>query len=131
VKRAVSYGLMAAVIILALGVGTLDAGAARTPEERIEDIARTVRCPACRSQSSWDSQAPTAIAVRTEIGERIDEGQSDDEIRDYFASTYGDEILLTPPSTGVGSLVWIIPVVVVVAAGAGLFFAFRRWQVWE
>ena len=128
--RALSYGLMAVVVVIALAIGTLDAGEARDVEDRVQSIARTIRCPQCRSQSAADSDAPTAQAVRVEIAERIDDGQSDDEIRDYFASTYGDEILLTPPSTGVGSLVWVIPVVAVVAGSAGLFFAFRRWKAW-
>jgi cytochrome c-type biogenesis protein CcmH len=97
----------------------------------MQDVASTIRCPQCRSQSAADSDASTAQAVRVEITERIEDGQSDDEIRDYFASTYGDEILLTPPSSGVGSLVWVIPVVALVAGGAGLWFAFRRWRSWD
>ena len=129
-KRAVSYGLMAVVVVVALAVGTLDAGAARTTEEQVQDIASTIRCPQCRSQSAADSDAPTAQAVRQEIAERLDEGESADEIRSYFASTYGDEILLNPPASGVGALVWVIPVIVMVLGGAGLFFAFRRWRAW-
>ena len=66
-KRAVSYALMGVVVVVALMVGVLDQGEARTAEDRLEDVARTVRCPACRSQSAWDSQAPTAVAVRQDI----------------------------------------------------------------
>jgi len=130
VRRSFSYAAMAVAVILALTVGTLDRGEARTPEERMRDIAGTIRCPQCRSQSAADSDASTAQALRVEISERIDEGQSDDEIRDYFAASYGEEILLTPPSTGVGSLVWILPVVVVVAGAGGLAVAFARWRRW-
>ena len=130
-RRSLSYAAMAIAVVVALAVGTVDRGEARNAEERMRDIAGTIRCPACRSQSAADSDAPTAQAVRVEISERIDEGQSDDEIRDYFASTYGEEILLTPPSSGVGSLVWVIPVVAIVAGAAGLWFAFRRWRSWE
>ena len=130
-RRSLSYAAMAIAVVVALAVGTVDRGEARNAEERMRDIAGTIRCPACRSQSAADSDAPTAQAVRVEISERIDEGQSDDEIRDYFASTYGEEILLTPPSSGVGSLVWVIPVVAIVAGAAGLWVAFRRWRSWE
>lgn len=129
-KRSLSYAVMAAAVLVALTVGTLDRGEARTPEERMRDVASTIRCPQCRSQSAADSDASTAQAVRVEISERIAEGQSDDEIRDYFASTYGEEILLTPPASGVGSLVWVIPVVALAVGAAGLWFAFRRWRAW-
>ena len=67
-----------------------------------------------------------------EIAERIDEGETDDEIRAYFAAAYGEEILLTPPASGVGCAGvdrarwsrWS-------SAAAGLVFAFRRWRAWE
>lgn len=121
---------MAVVALVALGIGTFGDRGPRTVEERVLDVAATIRCPQCRSQSSADSDVAAARAVRAEIRERIDEGQSDDEIRAYFASTFGEDILLTPPSTGVGALVWIIPVVATVVAAAGLGVAFRRWQRW-
>lgn len=129
-SRRVSYVLMAVAIVGALAIGVVDQRDDRTTEERMQDVAATIRCPQCRSQSAADSDASTAQAVRVEIAERIDEGQSDDEIRDYFASTYGEEILLTPPASGVGSLVWIVPVVALVAAAGGLALAFRRWRRW-
>lgn len=129
-KRTLSYVAMAVIAAVALAVGTLDEGSARTVEERVQDVASTIRCPQCRSQSAADSDASTAQAVRAEIAERIDAGQTDDEIRAYFASAYGDEILLNPPRTGVGALVWVVPVVVFVVGGAGLAFAFRRWKRW-
>jgi cytochrome c-type biogenesis protein CcmH len=121
---------MALAVVVALAVGVVDQRDDRSTEERMQDIAATIRCPQCRSQSAADSDASTAQAVRVEITERIDEGQSDDEIRDYFASTYGEEILLTPPASGVGSLVWIVPVVALVAGAGGLWVAFRRWRRW-
>ena len=36
--------------------------------------------------------------------------------------------MLTPASTGASSLVWILPVVALVFAVAGLTVAFRRWH---
>ena len=54
--------------------------------------------------------------------------ESEDEIRDYLVSRFGEEIVLTPSSSGVTGLVWVIPVVAVALATAGLFLAFRRWQ---
>ena len=36
--------------------------------------------------------------------------------------------MLTPASTGASSLVWILPVVALVFAIAGLGVAFRRWH---
>ena len=127
-RRRLSWIAIAVVALAALAVGTLTDGPARATEDRVNDIASTIRCPQCRSQSAGDSDASTARAVRAEIAERVEAGDSDDEIRDYFASRYGAEILLTPPAEGVGSLVWILPVAAFVVATAGLGWAFVRWR---
>jgi len=94
-------------------------------------ISETIKCPTCRSQSTADSDAPASQEIRAEILRRIDDGQSDEEIRAYFASRFGEQILLTPRSSGAAGLVWILPVVGLVAAAAGLTLAFLRWRRWE
>jgi cytochrome c-type biogenesis protein CcmH len=131
VTRALSWCALAAVTLAALAYGTVDDGPDRSTEDRVQAVAATIRCPQCRSQSAADSDAPTAQAVRDEIAERVDAGESDAEIRAYFASSYGEEILLTPPAEGVGSLVWVLPVVAAVLASAGLGWAFVRWRRWS
>lgn len=126
--RRTSWIAAGVLAVVALAYGTLDEGPARATEDRVNAIAATIRCPQCRSQSAGDSDAATARAVRTEIAERVEAGESDDEIRAYFASRYGAELLLTPPASGVGSLVWILPVVAFVLAASGLTWAFLRWR---
>ena len=80
-------------------------------------MAETLKCPTCRSQSVADSEAPSAKAIRAEIARRLEAGESEDEIRDYLVSRFGEEILLTPSSSGVTGLVWVLPVVAVALGG--------------
>jgi cytochrome c-type biogenesis protein CcmH/NrfF len=126
--RKLSWAGVLLVAVAALVFGTVDDGPARATEDQVQQIAATIRCPQCRSQSAADSDAATAQAVREEIAERVEAGESPDEIRAYFASRYGEEILLTPPADGVGSLVWVLPVVATVVGAAGLGYAFVRWR---
>ena len=119
---------MAVVLAVALAIGITGDRTDRTVEDRVESIASTIRCPTCRSQSAADSDAPTARAVRAEVLRRVEAGESAGEIRSYFASRYGEEILLTPPASGVAGLVWVLPVAAVVAAAGGLGFAFASWR---
>jgi cytochrome c-type biogenesis protein CcmH len=128
VARRLSWAVVAVVAVVALAFGTVDDGPARATEDRVQQIAATIRCPQCRSQSAADSDASTAQAVRTEIAERVEAGESADEIRAYFASRYGEQILLTPPADGVGSIVWVLPVAATVVGAAGLAWAFVRWR---
>jgi cytochrome c-type biogenesis protein CcmH len=126
--RRASWLVMGVVLLGALLVGLQPDDTPRTSEDRIFALAETLKCPTCRSQSVADSEAPSAKAIRAEIAGRLEAGESEDEIRAYLVSRFGEEILLTPSSTGVTALVWILPVVAVALGGAGLFLAFRRWQ---
>jgi cytochrome c-type biogenesis protein CcmH len=119
---------MAVVLAGALAVGLQPDDEPRTQEERVFALAETLKCPTCRSQSVADSEAPSAEAIRADIARRLAEGQDEDEIRDYLVGRFGEEILLTPSSSGLTGLVWILPVVAVVLAAAGLALAFRRWR---
>ena len=91
-------------------------------------IASEIRCPTCRNQSAAESDAAAAKAVREEIGRRVRAGESDGEIVAFMVSRYGSDILLKPEGSGVASLVWVLPVIAVIVALAGLVFAFRRWR---
>lgn len=123
-----SWLIIVALVLVALVRNGVDSGPPRTGEERMRAIASTMKCPVCRSQSVADSDVAAARSIRTEISRRIDQGEEDDEIRDAIASTYGDDLQLTPSRSGFAGLVWILPVVALVLALAGLTAAFARWR---
>jgi cytochrome c-type biogenesis protein CcmH len=100
----------------------------RSGAERARGIAESIKCPMCAGQSVADSNAPSAENLRSEIVRRIEAGETDDQIRDAIAATYGEELLLTPPRSGVGGLIWFLPVALFVAAVGGLAVAFRSWR---
>ena len=118
---------MAVVVVGALAVGTLGQDDP-TDAERARNLAATIRCPSCNSQSAASSDTPSSQAVRELIAERIEAGDSDEEIRDFVASRYGREILLEPSSSGVSALVWALPVVLVIVALVGLAVRFRDYR---
>lgn len=126
--RTLSWATLAILVVSGLTYGTVADRGPEALEDRVEDIASTIRCPQCRGQSAADSDASTAQALRAEVRDRLEHGDSGDEIRAYFASRYGDEILLTPPSTGTGSVVWVLPVAATVTAAGLLFWRLIRWQ---
>ena len=126
--KRLEWVVMAAVLVVALIVGGRGDGAPATPDERVDAIAKEVRCPTCQGLSAAESDAKAAQAVREEIRRRVNEGQDDGRIRAYLVSRYGRDILLKPESSGIASLVWTIPVVAGIAALAGLVAVFRRWR---
>jgi cytochrome c-type biogenesis protein CcmH len=116
------------VIVAVLSVATFTSRSAPTAQDRVNNISATVKCPVCAGESVAVSNAPASLEIRKEIAEQVQQGQSDDQIRSYYAAKYGEAILLTPSASGLNALVWILPVVALALAIAGLAIAFRRWS---
>ena len=124
----VAWILLGLVAVSALVIGALRAGGASTPEERIDAIARTVKCPVCPGESVYESRNSVALNIKADIARDVRAGQSDDQIRADLSARYGEVVLLVPRADGIGAAVWVLPVAVLVAAVAGLVLAFRRWR---
>lgn len=123
-----SWFVIAALVLVALvRAGTSD-GPTRSEAEIVRDVASTIKCPTCRSQSVAGSDAASARAIRQDIARRVRAGESADDIRAAVAATYGDDVLLTPSRSGVAGVVWALPVVAVVLGLAGVSAAFARWR---
>lgn len=110
------------------------ASAASTPpregmsQERLDSLARQLKCMQCAGENAADSRTTIAVKFREEISAQMAAGQTDDEILNFFADRYGPEVLLSPPSTGLGAVVWLLPVLLIAAAVFGLAMTFMRWR---
>jgi cytochrome c-type biogenesis protein CcmH/NrfF len=102
---------------------------AETPIDRqIREIAEQLRCPVCQSQSILESNSALALEMRGLIRERLEAGESPDQIKEYFVGRYGEWILLDPKAEGFNLAVYILPVVAVLVGIVILVFAARRWM---
>ncbi|MCP3911666.1 MAG: hypothetical protein GY713_12000 [Actinomycetia bacterium] len=127
-RRWAPWAILAVVLVAALlwGAGGDDRPA--DPGERTERLQRQIACPECDGQSVAESNAPVADTIRRFITVRVDEGATDAEIRDQLVLSYGRRVLLEPERTGFVALVWILPIVALLAGLAGLAWAFRSWR---
>lgn len=119
---------MGVIVVVAIGFAAGSPPKTGVSDERLFAIAGRIKCLQCVGESVAASQASLAVQFRDEIRDRMQAGDSDDEILDFFAQRYGQEVLLTPPSSGIGGLVWVIPVVAVAAAVLLLAGTFARWR---
>jgi cytochrome c-type biogenesis protein CcmH len=127
VRRWLPWVLLAVVAVTCLSIAAFGRHHAPTAQDRVNSIARTIKCPTCVGQSALESDVVGAQEFRATIAELVQQGQTDDEIRSYFDSRYED-ILLTPSAEGVNLLVWVLPVVAVAVGFGALALAFRRWS---
>ena len=126
--RRVSWWALAAVVIVALVIGARAPGPAPVPAQRAATIEANLRCPSCEDISVLQSSAPVAVAIRHTVAARVAAGQGADTIENYLVSRYGPSVLLRPPASGGVGVVWLIPVLAIAAAlaGLGVFFWRRR-----
>lgn len=127
-RRRSGWLALAVVLVVALTIGVTQGRSPTTPVERAQALAGQIACPTCDGQSVADSGSSASHGIRQYIDTRIADGASDAEIRDELAAQYGDGVILTPDRTGLASLVWTLPVAVLVAALVGIGLAFRRWR---
>jgi cytochrome c-type biogenesis protein CcmH len=104
-------------------------GATQAPinEDQFREIARSLRCAVCQSESVWESNAELARQMRELIRERLAKGETPEQIKAYFLSRYGDYILMEPRKSGFNWLIWAGPFVVLGVGGIFLYRALRRW----
>ena len=114
---------LAAVVVLVVAT----APSVPSTVTRIAHLESLVRCPACEDISVAQSNATAAIAVRHEIAARVRRGDSDTQILTSLEATYGTSILLSPPTSGLGALLWIVPIAgLVLVVVIGIRLARRR-----
>ena len=95
-------------------------------ETRARALSSELRCLVCQNESIDDSEAPLARDIRVLIRERIGKGESNDAVRAYLVSRYGDFILLKPPFKPETLLLWLSPVLMLSLGLGAALFAYRR-----
>ena len=101
---------------------------AQTNAARAGELAAELRCPDCEGLSVEASSTSAARAIRRDIRARVDDGQSDEDIRQAYVDRYGESILLKPEGGGLGVVVWGLPVAALILGAIGLAVALRRWR---
>lgn len=98
-------------------------------EQRARDISLGLRCLVCQNQSIDDSDAPLARDLRVLVRERLEAGDSNDEVESFVVARYGDFVLLRPPVNAYTIILWVAPALVLVAGATGILMAVRRKRV--
>jgi cytochrome c-type biogenesis protein CcmH len=124
--------ILLAVLILAVFV--VPAGAQENggsdgvvaSDDEVNEVAREIYCPVCENTPLDVCQTQACADWRELIRTKLTEGQTREEVFDYFARQYGDGVLANPPRRGVSLIVlWVLPVVLILV-GALFFSRYMR-----
>lgn len=118
------FWLIAVVVVVAFAL--LSAPTSSSAAQRVAHLETLVKCPSCQDLSVAQSTASSALAVRHEIATMVAEGKSDTQILTTIEAAYGTSILLSPSTTGLGALLWILPSAVFLGLGVTVVVLRRR-----
>ena len=119
-----SISLVLLAMLLSIGAlfaqtGTFNPDTPADPatEARLKTLSLELRCLVCQNQTIADSNADLAVDLRRIVRDQILQGRSDNEIKAYLVSRYGDFVLYKPPMQANTLLLWIGPFALLLIGG--------------
>ena len=94
-------------------------------EERARNLSVNLRCMVCQNQSIDDSNAELARDLRVLVRERLQQGDTDEQVIDYVVSRYGEFVLLKPRLSMRTVLLWTAPAALLLIGGIVLMLMAR------
>ena len=104
------------VILISLIAVVLASGCVReddlTADQRAYQLSQQLMCPVCDGQTLDQSQAQLSEDMKAVIRQKIEDGDSNQQIREYFVERYGEIVLASPDAGGFNLIAWVMPVVI-------------------
>jgi|TARA_B110000003_G_scaffold159131_1_gene159336 cytochrome c-type biogenesis protein CcmH len=94
-------------------------------EERANNLFKETRCLVCEGQNIYESNSDSAEDMKKLISEMIIDGNSDNEIKSFLVSRYGDWIIMTPPINQSTYFLWFSPIIILLI---GIIFILRKFK---
>jgi cytochrome c-type biogenesis protein CcmH len=129
-----------ALIAFLLALLVPAAARAVTPDEMLKDpaleararvLSQELRCMVCQNQDIDDSAAPLAHDLRVLVRQRLEAGDSNQQVLNFLVARYGEFVLLKPRFEPHTLLLWGLPPLALIAGMVGLFVAMRRRRTQE
>lgn len=125
--------ILAAVFLLVAiaavwGITAAQNGQAKSLDQRTYDVASQLVCPVCNGESVADASSATAQEYRRVIRQQLTAGKSEEQVIAYFQAHYGDTVLESPPRQGFTALIWVAPLLMLLAGLYLLVSVAREWR---
>ncbi|MDD5468482.1 MAG: cytochrome c-type biogenesis protein CcmH [Anaerolineales bacterium] len=121
--------LFLSLLVLALSLaGPAGAQGNGPSDDQVNAIAKQLYCPVCENIPLDVCGTQACEQWRDLIRQKLAEGWSEDQIKQYFVDQYGDRVLAAPPPRGFNWLVYVVPPLAILAGLYVLYRAFRSWR---
>jgi cytochrome c-type biogenesis protein CcmH len=98
-------------------------------ETRARNLSKELRCMVCQNQSIDDSEAPLAHDLRVLVRERLQAGDSDQQVLNFLVARYGEFVLLRPQFAWHNAALWGLPPAALLVGIIAIVLVVRRRRV--
>ena len=107
------------ITILSFMFFTFKIYALETIDERVKNLTLELRCMTCQNQSIYDSDAEFSNGIKKIVKQKLQEGESERDIKKFLVERYGEYILFRPLINYNNIFLWSFPFILLII---GLFF---------
>ena len=97
-------------------------------QDDVNRIARQMYCPVCENEPLDACRTAACQQWRAQIGQMLSEGQTEQQIKDYFVARYGARVLAQPPAEGTSLFLYVLPIVGLVLGAIFVVWIMRRMR---
>ncbi len=101
---------------------------AATLDDQTYAIARQLMCPVCSGQTVAESDSALAREMKAIIRQKLQSGETSDQILRYFVGQFGESVLAEPRLGGVSLILYAAPPIALIVGVAVATVFIRRWQ---
>ncbi|MES2404331.1 MAG: cytochrome c-type biogenesis protein [Pseudomonadota bacterium] len=127
-KRLLIIMIMALALALSAAAFAIDPLPFRdtAQRDRFQHLTRELRCMVCQDESLLSSNADFAKQLRRQIFDMMQQGKSDNEIKDWLVARYSTFILYDPPLAPSTIALWFGTPAILLAGGIVVVVLLRR-----
>ena len=113
--------------LLLAWLGLAGAAAAATLDDQVYAIAGQLMCPVCAGETVAESDSALAREMRAVIRQRLQAGETREQILRYFIAQFGESVLAEPRPGGVALILYgATPAALILGVAVAILFIRRR-----
>ena len=97
-------------------------------QKRANDLYDRIMCPICPGQTIAQSNSEISTQMRDVVLKKLKEGETEEQILQYFESRYGERAMAEPNKRGLNLMLWFLPFLFVVLVIILIYYLIRHWS---
>lgn len=119
--------ILASLVLVSVAYAQ-DGGPGTPTDNDVNRVAKQLYCPVCPNTPLDVCETKACEDWRAQIRDQLSKGWTDQQIIDYFVTQYGQRVLAEPQRKGFTSLVWFLPLIVVLVGIGIVYEILRNWR---